>query len=276
METSLQKQITVIMSPGQIPQSRKKPETLTPLQQTLRNGSTASQLVDNWSGTQAQLNCNLTLAQAIRIEGIPTLADINVVFSNATSVRIITEHLQSILRYAGIDIAPQQLAETALSILASYYFLNLAELCIFFTQLKNGSRGQFVWGNRINNQSIMVALSDFCRDRRDEHVKLSNETAMKQSQKGFTRIEDAACAMIEGVKNIQELKKRLKTISAPSQNFFLMFPITILPTPIGRHMGEMRMQYGLYTEIMHHPPTLRVMISAGFSVIIISESIENN
>lgn len=210
METSLQKQITVIMSPGQIPQSRKKPETLTPLQQTLRNGSTASQLVDNWSGTQAQLNCNLTLAQAIRIEGIPTLADINVVFDNATSVRIITEHLQSILRYASIDIAPQQLAETALSILASYYFLNLAELCIFFTQLKNGSRGQFVWGNRINNQSIMVALSDFCRDRRDEHVKLSNETAMKQSQKGFTRIEDAACAMIEGVKNIQELKKKAK------------------------------------------------------------------
>lgn len=198
------------MSPGQIPQSRKKPETLTPLQQTLRNGSTASQLVDNWSGTQAQLNCNLTLAQAIRIEGIPTLADINVVFGNATSVRIITEHLQSILRYAGIDIAPQQLAETALSILASYYFLNLAELCIFFTQLKNGSRGQFVWGNRINNQSIMVALSDFCRDRRDEHVKLSNETAMKQSQKDFTRIEDAACAMIEGVKNIQELKKKAK------------------------------------------------------------------
>lgn len=254
METRLQKQITVIMSPGQIPQSRKKPETLTPLQQTLRNGSTASQLVDNWSGTQAQLNCNLTLAQAIRIEGIPTLADINVVFGNATSVRIITEHLQSILRYAGIDIAPQQLAETALSILASYYFLNLAELCIFFTQLKNGSRGQFVWGNRINNQSIMVALSDFCRDRRDEHVKLSNETAMKQSQKGFTRIEDAACAMIEGVKNIQELKKRLKTISAPSQNFFLTFPITILPTPIGRHTGEMRIQYGLYTEIMHHLP----------------------
>lgn len=56
----------------------------------------------------------------------------------------------------------------------------------------------------------MVALSDFCRDRRDEHVKLSNETAMKQSQKGFTRIEDAACAMIEGVKNIQELKEKTK------------------------------------------------------------------
>lgn len=65
----------------------------------------------------------------------------------------------------------------------------------------------------------MVALSDFCRDRRDEHVKLSNETAMKQSQKGFTRIEDAACAMIEGVKTFRSSKKRLKTISAPSQNF---------------------------------------------------------
>lgn len=121
----------------------------------------------------------------------------------------------------------------------------------------------------------MVALSDFCRDRRDEHVKLSNETAMKQSQKGFTRIEDAACAMIEGVKNIQELKEKAKNDFSAFTELFPNVPNN-LPTPIGRHTGEMRMQYGLYTEIMHHPPTLRVMISAGFSVIIISESIENN
>ena len=33
-----------------------------------------------------------------------------------------------------------------------------------FSQLKNGSRGQFVWGTKINNQAIMVALSNFCRD----------------------------------------------------------------------------------------------------------------
>ena len=71
----------------------------------------------------------------------------------------------------------------------------------------------------------MVALSDFCRDRRDEHVKLSNETAMKQSQKGFTRIEDAACAMIEGVKNIQELKKKAKNDFSA---FTELFPISSL------------------------------------------------
>ena len=101
----------------------------------------------------------------------------------------------------------------------------------------------------------MVALSDFCRDRRDEHVKLSNETAMKQSQKGFTRIEDAACAMIEGVKNIQELKKKAKNDFSAFTELFPNVPNkTILPTPIGRHTGEMRMQYGLYTEIMHHLP----------------------
>lgn len=167
-------------------------------------------MVNNWSGTQAQLNCNIALPEAVRTKGIPTLADTNTVYGNATSVKVITEHLQSVLRYAGVELTPPQLAETALSILSSYWFLNLAELCIFFSQLKSGSRGQFVWGSKINNQAIMVALSDFCRDRRNEYIKLSNEKIIEQSQKSYTRIEDAAGAMIIGVKNIQTLKEKAK------------------------------------------------------------------
>lgn len=178
----------------------------------------------NWSGTQAQLNCNISLADAVRSEGIPTLADVNTVYGNSTSVRIITEHLHSVLSYAGVELTKPQLAETALSILSSYWFLNLAELCIFFSQLKNGSRGQFVWGSKINNQAIMVALSNFCWDRRAEHVKMVNEEFIKQSKKSYTRLESAAGAMVEGVKKIQSLKEKAKTDYNAFRELFPQLP----------------------------------------------------
>jgi len=72
---------------------------------------------------------------------IPTLADVGVVFGNSTSVQIITSHLESVLKYSGVELSREQMAETALAILSGYWFLNLAELCIFFTRLKNGITG---------------------------------------------------------------------------------------------------------------------------------------
>ena len=164
-------ELQVVLSPSQIVQKTAIRKELTPIQQALQAGSTASQLVAEWSGTIAQLNCNVSLSDVANAENIPTLADVNRSFSNSTSVEIITEHLKSVLRYAGVELTNAQLAETALSILSSYWYLNLAELCIFFSQLKNGSRGQFVWGSKINNQAIMVALVEFC------NVKKQNMTS---------------------------------------------------------------------------------------------------
>ena len=103
-----------VLSPSQIVQEtaviRKE---LTPIQKALRAGSTASQLVTEWSGTIAQLNCNVSLFDVANAENIPTLADVNRSFSNSTSVEIITEHLKSVLRYAGVELTDAQLAETA-------------------------------------------------------------------------------------------------------------------------------------------------------------------
>ena len=186
-------------------------------------------MVDNWSGTQAQLRCNVTLAEVVRMKNIPTLADVNAAYGNTTSVKIITEHLNSVLRYAGVELTPPQLAETALSILSSYWFLNLAELCIFFNQLKNGSRGQFVWGNKVNNQAIMVALYSFFQERMLECHTFENEKTREQSLKGYTRVEDAASAIVVGVNKIQTLKDKAKTDYKAFRKLFPLIPDNYKP-----------------------------------------------
>ncbi|CAG9881374.1 hypothetical protein BOVA115_5090 [Bacteroides ovatus] len=160
-------------------------------------------MVAEWSGTIAQLNCNVALYDVANAEHIPTLADVNRSFSNSTSIEIITEHLKSVLRYAGVELTNAQLAETALSILSSYWYLNLAELCIFFSQLKNGSRGQFVWGTKINNQAIMVALADFCKDRRREIEHKESVRIRQDTEKGYSRSETLTKDIVLGAKSIQ-------------------------------------------------------------------------
>lgn len=167
-------------------------------------------MVAEWSGTIAQLNCNVALYDVANAEHIPTLADVNRSFSNSTSIEIITEHLKSVLRYAGVELTNAQLAETALSILSSYWYLNLAELCIFFSQLKNGSRGQFVWGSKINNQAIMVALADFCKDRRREIEHRENELVRKKAETGYARNENLIKDIVTGVQNTRREREKAK------------------------------------------------------------------
>ena len=203
--------LQVVLRPSQIVQETiVTPKELTPIQQALQTGSTASQLVAEWSGTIAQLNCNVALYDVANAEHIPTLADVNRSFSNSTSIEIITEHLKSVLRYAGVELTNAQLAETALSILSSYWYLNLAELCIFFSQLKNGSRGQFVWGSKINNQAIMVALVEFCKDRRREIEYRENELARKKAETGYARNENLIKDIVTGVQNTRKEREKAK------------------------------------------------------------------
>ena len=142
-------------------------------------------MVDEWGGTIAQLNMGAPLYDVAANGEIPTLADVGVVFGNSTSVRIITSHLESVLKYAGVELSREQMAETALAILSGYWFLNLAELCIFFTRLKNGSCGQLVWGKSLNNQAVMVALSDFCKERREVIIRKETERMARAVEKAF-------------------------------------------------------------------------------------------
>lgn len=203
----------------------------------LQTGSTASQLVNDWSGTIAQLNCNIALSEVVAANNIPALADVGRSFSNTTAVEIITKHLQSVLRYTGVELTDSQLAETALSILSSYWFLNLAELCIFFCQLKNGSRGQFVWGSKINNQAIMVALADFCKDRRREIEKKESERVHQEVEKGFSRIEDLNKGIVMGTLKVQELTAQAKQDYKAFCQFFPYLPKQYDPVVLWKAWG---------------------------------------
>lgn len=194
------------------------------MQVALRNGSTASQLVTEWSGTRAQLQCNYTLRDVAGQKGIPSVADVSRAFGNMTAVNIIVEHLKSIFSYADMELSSEQLCETAMSIMTNYYYLNLAELCLFFVQLKAGARGQVVWGSRINNQAIMVALYDFCRDRKDVIVRRETEEQMQRQQRGFTKIDNAAAAIVKGVDTVRELKEKAKTQIKAFRTLFPSLP----------------------------------------------------
>ena len=110
----------------------------------------------------------MTLSDIVKCDDIPTLADVNRVHGNKTSLKIISTHLVTVAHFAGIDLAEEQGEQTALVILSGYYYLNLAELALFFHNLKSGYYNQFVYGKIINNNAIMVALHDFAAERRQK------------------------------------------------------------------------------------------------------------
>lgn len=206
-------------------------------------------MVNEWSGTIAQLNCNVPLCDVVYADNIPTLADVGRSFSNSTSIEIITEHLKSVLRYAGVELSNAQLAETALSILSSYWYLNLAELCIFFSQLKNGSRGQFVWGTKINNQAIMVALSDFCKDRRREIERKEEGLTRQEVEKGYSRNENLIKDIVLGAQSVKEEREKAKRDFKAFCEFFPYLPEQYNPIVLWKAWGgDKDALQGIYGE----------------------------
>lgn len=160
---------------------QQKPKALTPVQIMIGSMS-CPQLVADWSGTGAQIAAGqMALSDIVQREDIPTLADVNRVHGNLASIRIIAEHLISVVRFAGVELTEDQAKETALVILSGYYYLNLAELALFFHRLKCGELGQVVFGKKINNQAIMCALHDFAAERRQKIDRIIAEQAQAES-----------------------------------------------------------------------------------------------
>ena len=203
-----------------------------------KEGADASpDLVKNWIGTIAQLNMGAPLYDVAANGEIPTLADVGVVFGNSTSVQIITSHLESVLKYSGVELSREQMAETALAILSGYWFLNLAELCIFFTRLKNGNYGQLVWGKILNNQAVMVALSDFCKERREVIIRKETERMARAVEKGFSRTEDFAAGIVLGVQGIAVKRERAKADFNAFLEFFPCLPSGYDPIALWKAWG---------------------------------------
>lgn len=193
-------------------------------------------MVSNWAGTAAQMKCTLPLNEIVRHDGIPTLGDVSRVYGNVTVLSVISEHLRSVFRYAGIDLNLEtdgtmkaMIAETSLSIATGYYYLNLYELCIFFNELKAGKRGQFVWGSKVNNQAIMVALHDFASDRREAIARMETERARREQSKSYPLIRDSAAAMLKGVQDIRKLAEKAKTDFKAFRTLFPVLPNNYKP-----------------------------------------------
>ena len=160
---------------------QENPVALTPTQTSL-GLQTSQSVVSNWAGTGAQLIAGqMTLSDIVKCEDIPTLADVNRVHGNKTSIKIISTHLITVAHFAGIALTEEQGEQTALVILSGYYYLNLAELALFFHNLKSGYYNQFVYGKIINNNAIMVALHDFAAERRQKIDRIIAEQAQAES-----------------------------------------------------------------------------------------------
>lgn len=161
---------------------------------------TFPRLVADWSGTSAQIAAGqLALSDIVAREDIPTLADVNRVHGNIASLAIIAEHLISVVRFAGVELTQDQAKETALVILSGYFHLNLAELAMFFHRLKCGELGQVVFGKKINNQAIMVALHDFAAERRQKIDRLEAQKAQDESLE--RRCKDYVGALEHGIES---------------------------------------------------------------------------
>lgn len=189
-------------------------------------------MVTDWSGTTAQLLISDVLLEDIAGNNtIPTLSEIKSVYGSKPIISIIVSHILSVYKFAGIDIESVQESaiETAALICSNYWYLNLAEVARFFNDLKSGVYGQFVWGSRVNNQQVLVCLSDFIGDRRRAIERVEKNKAETLREKGFCKVDAAAAAMITGVETVKELRDRAITSFNAFTELFPNLPDTYSP-----------------------------------------------
>lgn len=199
---------------------------MTSLQQTLRSGLTASQLVNAWSGTDATLRVQYTLSDVAGKADIPTLTDVSKAYGNSISAQVIGNHLASVYRMAGVKASIEEAGETITTLLKSFGYLNLAELCIFFLELKSGTFGQIVYGKQINHQAVMVCLQDFMRQRSSVISIRERNERQAMIDAGYPTIESAAQAIVKGIEDMKILKEKAKSDFKAFRELFPSLPNT--------------------------------------------------
>lgn len=195
-------------------------------------------MVANW-GASSQNKCDVSLRQVANHKDIPSVADVNCVYGNATMVAIVSDHIRGVLKYVGIDVSAEalqsnqmlaiQIFDTANIIASNYYFLNLMEIALFFREVKSGKRGQVIWGNKLNTQELMVRLSDFVSDRRIAIEKNETEAKREQETKSFSTIKQAGAAITAGVNGWRKMLEEAKTNYNQFLQMFPKFPHNIAP-----------------------------------------------
>jgi len=145
-------------------------------------------------------------------DDLPTLAGIRASGGSNAVMPLVSSHIVSLYKFANIEIVGGQEIETAMFIISNYWYLNVAELAKFFSELKAGVYGQFIWGNRINNQQILAFLSGFVRHDRFNAITRNEQRKMQEKrEKGFSNLNDFAGSMISGRNDFLKIKEAAKT-----------------------------------------------------------------
>lgn len=109
-----------------------------------------------------------TMADLAKIESIPTLGLLNGTYGEETPIEWLRIQFGSLNDYAeqGKDISPEQMRELCYLVLSGYYYLNLAEICLFIARFKLGYYGEFY--GAIGPMKISAALKQYVSERRSD------------------------------------------------------------------------------------------------------------
>ena len=115
---------------------------------------------------------------------IPSLGLLNSTYGDITPIEWLKTQIGSLNDYAenGKGITSEQLTELANLILAEYYYLNMAEICLFVARFKLGYYGEFY--GAIGPMKIAKSLRQFLNDRRIdcERWERERDIAEKEAQ----------------------------------------------------------------------------------------------
>lgn len=111
------------------------------------------------------IRSNATKALLAENAGIPTLGLLNGTYGPAMPVEWLKLQFGSLNDYAeqGVGMTNDQLSELCSLVLSEYYYLNMAEICLFIGRFKLGDYGQFY--GAIGPMKIVNALRQYVRER---------------------------------------------------------------------------------------------------------------
>ncbi len=114
------------------------------------------------------IRSNVTKALLAKNTGIPTLGLLNGTYGAKTPMEWLKIQFGSLNDYAeqGVGMTNEQSSELSSLVLSDYYYLNMAEICLFIGRFKLGDYGQFY--GAIGPMKIVNALKQYVRERRTE------------------------------------------------------------------------------------------------------------
>lgn len=126
------------------------------------------------------VKCNATHSELALNEGIPTLGLLAATYGDATPHEWLKIQFGSLNDFAEVQtkIDKEQLSELSEIFLAEYYYINVAEICLFVARFKSGKYGCF-YGS-IDPMKITSAMIKYISERRIDIERKERELEVYQ------------------------------------------------------------------------------------------------